>query len=166
MERGVVPPSLHVVRPNDHIRFEGTPFFLADRVMEWPRPEDGLRRGAVSAFGMGGVNAHVILEEAPTAVVRGVPVPESLVVRVTGADETAVRTLAGSYAARFETARDAAETADLCHTANTGRSALEFQTAVHGRSAADLATALRSVADGALPVARVDIDLTADAAAA
>ncbi|WP_411574580.1 SDR family NAD(P)-dependent oxidoreductase [Streptomyces fradiae] len=166
MERGLVPPSLHVVRPNDHIRFEDTPFFLADRVMEWPRPEGGPRRGAVSAFGMGGVNAHVILEEAPTAPVRDVPAPESYVVRVTGADETAVRTLAAAYAARFDAARDAAETADLCHTANTGRSALEFQTAVHGRSAADLATALRSVADGALPVARVDIDLTADAAAA
>ncbi|WP_331453473.1 SDR family NAD(P)-dependent oxidoreductase [Streptomyces sp. SS162] len=166
MERGMVPPSLHVVRPNDHIRFEDTPFFLADRVMEWPRPEGGPRRGAVSAFGMGGVNAHVILEEAPTAPVRDVPAPESFAVRVTGADETAVRTLAAAYAARFETARDAAETADLCHTANTGRSALEFQTAVHGRSAADLAAALRSVADGSLPVARVDIDLTADAAAA
>ncbi|MEV7676900.1 SDR family oxidoreductase [Streptomyces sp. NPDC088752] len=119
----------------------------------------------MSAFGMGGVNAHVILEEPPVTPARDVPAPESLVVRVTGADETAVRTLAAAYAARFETARDAAETADLCHTANTGRSPLEFQTAVHGRSAADLAAALRSVADGTLPVARVDIDLTADAAA-
>ncbi|WP_267887612.1 hypothetical protein, partial [Streptomyces sp. NRRL WC-3719] len=44
MERGMVPPSLHVVRPNDHIRFEDTPFFLADRVMEWPRPQGGPRR--------------------------------------------------------------------------------------------------------------------------
>ncbi|MET7760400.1 SDR family NAD(P)-dependent oxidoreductase [Streptomyces sp. NPDC005389] len=166
MERGVVPPSLHVVRPNDHIRFEGTPFFLADRVSEWPRPVDGPRRGAVSAFGMGGVNAHVILEEAPEVPVRDVPAPESFVVRVTGADETAVRKLAAAYAARFDTARDTAETADLCHTANTGRSPLEYQTAVHGRSAADLAAALRSVADGTHPVARVDIDLTADAAAA
>ncbi|MFE6856735.1 ketoacyl-synthetase C-terminal extension domain-containing protein, partial [Streptomyces sp. NPDC057674] len=166
MERGVVPPSLHVVRPNDHIRFEGTPFFLADRVSEWPRPLDGPRRGAVSAFGMGGVNAHVILEEAPAVPARDVPAPESFVVRVTGADETAVRKLAATYAARLDTARDSAETADLCHTANTGRSPLEYQTAVHGRSAADLSAALRSVADGTHPVARVDIDLTADAAAA
>ncbi|MGW3392079.1 SDR family NAD(P)-dependent oxidoreductase, partial [Streptomyces cinereoruber] len=130
------------------------------------RPEGGPRRGAVSAFGMGGVNAHVILEEPPAAPVRDVPAPEAFVVRVTGADETAVRTLSAAYAVRFDAARDGAETADLCHTANTGRSALEFQTAVHGRSAADLAAALRSVADGTLPVARVDVDLTADAAAA
>ncbi|MEG8281368.1 SDR family oxidoreductase, partial [Streptomyces sp. AHA2] len=125
----------------------------------------GRRRGAVSAFGMGGVNAHVIVEEAPAAPARDVPAPESFVVRVSGADETAVRTLAAAYAARFDAARDAVETADLCHTANTGRSPLEFQSAVHGRSAADLAAALRSVADGQLPVARVDVDLTAGAAA-
>ncbi|MGW1927025.1 beta-ketoacyl synthase N-terminal-like domain-containing protein, partial [Streptomyces massasporeus] len=88
MERGVVPPSLHVVRPNDHIRFEGTPFFLADRVSEWPRPVDGPRRGAVSAFGMGGVNAHVILEEAPAVPAREVAAQESYLVRVDAADET------------------------------------------------------------------------------
>ncbi|OEJ94011.1 SDR family oxidoreductase [Streptomyces thermolilacinus] len=166
MERGVVPPSLHVGRPNDHIRFEDTPFYLADGVKEGPRPESGPRRGAVSAFGMGGVNAHVIVEEPPPAPDREVLVPESFVVRVSGADEGAVRTLAAAYADRFDAARDAVETADLCHTANTGRSPLEFQSAVPGRSAAELAAALRSVADGTLPVARVDIDLTADAAAA
>ncbi|WP_249040360.1 polyketide synthase, partial [Streptomyces chryseus] len=46
MEHGLVPPSLHVVRPNDHIRFEESPFFLADRVMAWPRGGEP-RRAAV-----------------------------------------------------------------------------------------------------------------------
>ncbi|MGI5446900.1 SDR family NAD(P)-dependent oxidoreductase [Streptomyces sp. CA-243310] len=164
MEHGVVPPSLHVVRPNDHIRFEETPFYLADRAVEWPR-EGGPRRAAVSAFGMGGVNAHVIVEEPPVPSMREVPVQDSFVVRVSGADESALRSLAGAYADRFDVARDARETADLCHTANTGRSPLEFQTAVHGRTAAELATALRSVAAGRIRPVRVDVDLTAEAAA-
>ncbi|MEJ8660366.1 SDR family NAD(P)-dependent oxidoreductase [Streptomyces sp. MS1.AVA.4] len=164
LEHGVVPPSLHVVRPNDHIRFEETPFYLADRVVAWPRGEEP-RRAAVSAFGMGGVNAHVIVEEAPAVPVRETLAQDSHVVRVSAADETALRALAGAYAERFETARDDWETADLCHTANTGRSPLEFQTAVYGRTAADLAAALRSVAAGSVPVARVDIDLTAEEAA-
>ncbi|MFJ3875889.1 SDR family NAD(P)-dependent oxidoreductase [Streptomyces sp. NPDC090077] len=165
MEHGVVPPSLHVVRPNDHIRFEESPFYLADRAMEWPRT-GGPRRAAVSAFGMGGVNAHVIVEEPPTAAPREAAGQDSYVVRVTAADETALRTLAGAYADRFDAVRDDRETADLCHTANTGRSPLEFQTAVHGRTAAELATALRSVAAGTVASARVDLDLTAEAAAA
>ncbi|SEM95930.1 amino acid adenylation domain-containing protein, partial [Nonomuraea pusilla] len=90
MEYGVVPPSLHVRRPNDHIRFEETPFFVVDRPWLWPRGE-GVRRAAVSAFGMGGVNAHVIVEEPPVVSRRAPLVQDSHLVRVTGADEVAVR---------------------------------------------------------------------------
>ncbi|MGW1253535.1 beta-ketoacyl synthase N-terminal-like domain-containing protein, partial [Streptomyces sp. NPDC002535] len=153
MERGVVPPSLHVVRPNDHIRFEGTPFFLADRVSEWPRPLDGPRRGAVSAFGMGGVNAHVILEEAPEAPVREVVGQESFLVRVDAADETTARSLAGSYADALATV-DENHVGDFAFTANTGRAESRFGTVVSGGDAGELAVALRDVASGTTPVTR------------
>ncbi|MFC9341603.1 amino acid adenylation domain-containing protein [Streptomyces sp. NPDC057020] len=153
MERGVVPPSLHVVRPNDHIRFEGTPFFLADRVSEWPRPVDGPRRGAVSAFGMGGVNAHVILEEAPEAPVREVVGQESFLVRVDAADETSVRALADAYADRLAEVDDD-RLGDFAYTANTGRAEHRFGTVVTGGDTGELAVALRDIASGASPVTR------------
>ncbi|TXS12286.1 polyketide synthase, partial [Streptomyces sp. adm13(2018)] len=153
MERGVVPPSLHVVRPNDHIRFEGTPFFLADRVSEWPRPVDGPRRGAVSAFGMGGVNAHVILEEAPAAAAREVVGQESYLVRVDAADETSVRALADAYADRLAEVDDD-RLGDFAYTANTGRAEHRFGTVVSGGDAGELAVALRDIASGASPVTR------------
>ncbi|MEV7376321.1 acyltransferase domain-containing protein, partial [Streptomyces sp. NPDC090301] len=153
MERGVVPPSLHVVRPNDHIRFEGTPFFLADRVSEWPRPVDGPRRGAVSAFGMGGVNAHVILEEAPEAPAREVVEQESFLVRVDAADETSARALAGSYADALATV-DENHVGDFAFTANTGRAESRFGTVVSGGDAGELAVALRDVASGTSPITR------------
>ncbi|MFJ3875888.1 beta-ketoacyl synthase N-terminal-like domain-containing protein [Streptomyces sp. NPDC090077] len=152
MEHGVVPPSLHVVRPNDHIRFEESPFYLADRAMEWPRGESP-RRAAVSAFGMGGVNAHVIVEEPPAAAPREVAGQDSYVVRVTAADETALRTLAGSYADELLGA--SAETlGDFAHTANTGRAGHRFRAAVRGADAGELAAGLRSVADGRVPASR------------
>ncbi|MGW7366848.1 SDR family NAD(P)-dependent oxidoreductase, partial [Streptomyces sp. NPDC054841] len=163
MEHGVIPPTLHVTRPNDHIRFEDTPFYLADRLRPWPRGGHP-RRAAISAFGMGGVNAHVIVEEPPAVPVREGAVQDSHLVRVTGVDDVAVRALATAYADRFDTARDDWETADLCHTANVGRSPLEFQTAVSGCDAAELATALRAVAAGRVPIARVDSGLTAEQA--
>ncbi|MFD7575959.1 acyltransferase domain-containing protein, partial [Streptomyces sp. NPDC059810] len=153
MERGVVPPSLHVVRPNDHIRFEGTPFFLADRVSEWPRPVDGPRRGAVSAFGMGGVNAHVILEEAPEAPVREVVGQESFLVRVDAADETTVRALADAYADRLAEV-DGDQLGDFAYTANTGRAGHRFGAVVSGGDAGELAVALRDVASGTTAVTR------------
>ncbi|WP_193097123.1 MULTISPECIES: polyketide synthase, partial [unclassified Streptomyces] len=153
MERGVVPPSLHVVRPNDHIRFEDTPFYLADRVMEWPRPVGGPRRGAVSAFGMGGVNAHVILEEPPAAPARETVAQESYLVRVDASDETSVRALAGAYADRLAEV-DENRVGDVAFTANTGRAEGRFGTVVSGRDTGELAVALRDVASGAAPVVR------------
>ncbi|GAA2997953.1 SDR family NAD(P)-dependent oxidoreductase [Actinokineospora diospyrosa] len=138
MERGEIPPTLHVNRPNDHIRFEGSPFYVADRLHPWPAGAP--RRAAVSAFGMGGVNAHVVLEAAPDHPV-GTSTVEEFAVRVSAATERAVRELASRYADRFERATDIA---DLCHTANTGRSVLEYGAVVRGRTVAELVSALRS----------------------
>ncbi|MFV2120850.1 type I polyketide synthase, partial [Streptomyces sp. Act-28] len=153
MERGVVPPSLHVVRPNDHIRFEETPFYLADGVVEWPCPEGGPRRGAVSAFGMGGVNAHVIVEEPPAAPAREVVAQESYVVRVDAAEESTVRTLAGSYADALA-AVEADRLGDFAFTANVGRAEGRFGAVVSGGDAGELAVALRDVASGTSVVTR------------
>lgn len=59
-----LPASLHYRRPNPRIPFESTPFFVNDRLRDWQR---GMapRRAGVSAFGVGGTNVHVVLEEAP-----------------------------------------------------------------------------------------------------
>ncbi|MGW9289454.1 acyltransferase domain-containing protein, partial [Streptomyces albidoflavus] len=146
MEHGVVPGSLHVRRPNDHIRFEDSPFFLVDRAWVWGR-EGGPRRGAVSAFGMGGVNAHVIVEEPPRVERGAVVVQDSHLVRVTGADERAVRELAAAYADHL-TASPGADPGDFARTVNTGRAAQRWTTAVHGTGRAELAARLSEIADG------------------
>ncbi|MEU8026989.1 SDR family NAD(P)-dependent oxidoreductase, partial [Micromonospora haikouensis] len=162
-ERELIPPTLHVERPNDHIRFEESPFYVADQALPWPRVVGSARRGAVSAFGMGGVNAHVILEEPPVAAPREPLPPRSHLVRVSAASEDAVRQLAAAYAEVFAASDDDRRTADLCHTANVGRSLLDYQSAVTGPTGPALAEQLRAVADGRLPVARVDAALAADA---
>ncbi|WP_338894780.1 beta-ketoacyl synthase N-terminal-like domain-containing protein [Streptomyces sp. TG1A-60] len=147
MEHGVIPPTLHVTRPNDHIRFEETPFYLADRARPWPRGGHP-RRAAISAFGMGGVNAHVIVEEPPTAP-QDTPLPQdSHIVRVSAADETTLRDLASAYAAHL-TGTDEDRLGDFARTANTARAAHRYRTAVHGTTAAELAARLTEVASGA-----------------
>ncbi|MGW7054480.1 beta-ketoacyl synthase N-terminal-like domain-containing protein [Streptomyces sp. NPDC054887] len=152
MEHHMVPPSLHVVRPNDHIRFEESPFYLADRVTAWPRGEEP-RRAAVSAFGMGGVNAHVIVEEPPAATVRDVPAQESHVLRVSAADEPTLRSLAAAYADRVD-AVPGIELGDVAFTANAGRAAHRFRAVVQGTDGREVAAALRQVAAGDHPVSR------------
>jgi acyl transferase domain-containing protein len=60
----LIPPSLHFHEPNPLIRFSETPFDVQTGLGEWPHPSERLVAG-VSAFGFGGTNAHVVLEEAP-----------------------------------------------------------------------------------------------------
>jgi acyl transferase domain-containing protein len=59
----VLAPSAQFVEPNPNIRFEDGPFFVNTEVRPWERPANVPRRLGVSAFGFGGTNFHVVLEE-------------------------------------------------------------------------------------------------------
>ena len=59
----VLPPSLNFSRPNPDIDFASSPFRVNTELRDWVRPESGVRRGGVSAFGFGGTNFHAVLEE-------------------------------------------------------------------------------------------------------
>ncbi|MFE3879955.1 beta-ketoacyl synthase N-terminal-like domain-containing protein [Kitasatospora sp. NPDC059146] len=145
-------PTLHVTRPNDHIRFESTPFHLVDRARPWPRGERP-RRAAVSAFGMGGVNAHVIVEEAPAAAAPAPLAQDSHLVRLGAASEPALRALAAAYAGQVA-ALPATGLGDFARTANTARAAHRHRALVHGGTPAELAARLAAVAEGGAPAAR------------
>ncbi|MEV5571934.1 beta-ketoacyl synthase N-terminal-like domain-containing protein [Spirillospora sp. NPDC052269] len=60
-----LPPTLHIEEP--HPALAGTRFTPVLQAAPWDRPADAPRRAAVNAFGFGGINAHVVLEEAPLA---------------------------------------------------------------------------------------------------
>ncbi|HEX4962422.1 MAG TPA: SDR family NAD(P)-dependent oxidoreductase [Thermoanaerobaculia bacterium] len=59
-----VPPSLHFHAPNPHIPFAELPLAVQRELAPWPVDGEPARAG-VSAFGFGGTNAHVVLEESP-----------------------------------------------------------------------------------------------------
>lgn len=65
LEHRQLPPAPNFERANPDIRFENTPFYINTTLAEWPRRGGAPRRAGVSAFGFGGTNAHVVLEEAP-----------------------------------------------------------------------------------------------------
>lgn len=69
IQHGVAPASLYITEPSRHIEWEGCGVELLTKSKQWPvvpRGFDGVprpRRAAVSSFGIGGTNAHVILEQ-------------------------------------------------------------------------------------------------------
>ncbi|BBA34915.1 beta-ketoacyl synthase [Methylocaldum marinum] len=68
MRHGYLPPTVNYAEPNPYIDFDASPFFVVDGQ---GRPWTGNgqpRRAGVNAFGFGGTNCHLILEEPPRAV--------------------------------------------------------------------------------------------------
>jgi phthiocerol/phenolphthiocerol synthesis type-I polyketide synthase E len=64
LKNRMMPPSLHFEKPNPEIDFANSPFYVNAKLSDW-KTDILPRRAGVSAFGIGGTNAHVILEEAP-----------------------------------------------------------------------------------------------------
>ncbi|WP_329521040.1 beta-ketoacyl synthase N-terminal-like domain-containing protein [Spirillospora sp. NBC_01491] len=65
LHHATLPPTLHIEEP--HPGLSGTRFTPIAEATAWERPPGTPRRAAVNAFGFGGINAHVVLEEAPRA---------------------------------------------------------------------------------------------------
>jgi len=70
LHHGEMPPSLGYEAPNPAIAFEGSPVSVNDRLTPWPR-RDHPRRAGVNSLGVGGTNAHVVLEESPARAPSG-----------------------------------------------------------------------------------------------
>ena len=59
----VLPPSAGCQHPNSHIDFAHSPLQVNTELRPWTETVDGVRRAGVSAFGFGGTNFHVVLED-------------------------------------------------------------------------------------------------------
>ncbi len=70
LEHREIPPSLHFENPNPNLDLDNSPFFVNTQLRQWL--SDGApRRAGVSAFGLGGTNAHMVVEETPLSEPSG-----------------------------------------------------------------------------------------------
>jgi acyl transferase domain-containing protein/acyl-CoA synthetase (AMP-forming)/AMP-acid ligase II/acyl carrier protein/phospholipid N-methyltransferase len=115
-----IPATLHYEEPNPAIDFGKTPFFVNTSAIAWPEAAHP-RRAGVNSLGIGGTNAHVILEEAPQPVRMQEPAPRPA--QILALSARGEETLAASVARLrdFVEAHPETSLADLCFTANTGR---------------------------------------------
>jgi acyl transferase domain-containing protein len=78
LEHKQIPGILHFTRPNPQLNLEDSPFFVNSALRDWNSPAGEPRRAGVSAFGVGGTNAHVVLEEAPSQAADASSQPRQL----------------------------------------------------------------------------------------
>ncbi|MER5603278.1 SDR family NAD(P)-dependent oxidoreductase, partial [Streptomyces sp. NPDC002265] len=147
MRHGVLPRTLHVDEPTPHVDWSAGAVRLLTEPVPWPATA-GPRRAAVSSFGIGGTNAHTVIEEAPAAGAaeptrehRPVPVPWVLSAK----SEVALRAQAERLLA---SATDDVSPVDVGFSSATTRSALEHRAAVVGTDPAELRAGLEALAAG------------------
>jgi acyl transferase domain-containing protein/3-hydroxymyristoyl/3-hydroxydecanoyl-(acyl carrier protein) dehydratase len=63
MAAKTLPPQANFTSPGNNLKYAGSPFRVLNTSEAWPEPKDHPRRSAVSGFGFGGVNAHLLFEE-------------------------------------------------------------------------------------------------------
>ena len=154
MKHRMLPASLNYSEANPEIDFPATPFFVNTELRDWA--SEGPRRAGVMSTGMGGTNAHVIVEEAPA---RAAAVPDDgahhllvLSAKTQSALENATRDLRSF----LENAADV-DMADVAFTLQIGRKALahrrclvclDREDAIAGLGRDTSKRALSGVADG------------------
>src|ERR1039458_9611007 len=132
---GVFPPTLHFQKPNPKLDLENSPFFLNSKRKEW-KQENGPRRAGVSAFGVGGTNAHVVLEQAPAWQSSPSARPVQLLVlsaRSEAALENATANLCQYLADRHLTDRPELNLADVASILQMGRRSFPCRRAIVAR---------------------------------
>ncbi|WP_031525563.1 type I polyketide synthase [Streptomyces sp. NRRL F-5123] len=149
---GALAPTLHLDEPTDHVDWSAGTVRLLTGPREWP-DTGRARRAAVSAFGVSGTNAHLVLEQAP--VPDGVPEPDGqpapAVVPwpVSGRSEAALRAQAARLRAFLDEEGAAGGTADVGWSLATRRTAFEHRAVVVGGDRAALLAGLDALAAGA-----------------
>ncbi|MBT2332547.1 amino acid adenylation domain-containing protein [Variovorax paradoxus] len=135
-----IPPTAHFSAPNPGIDFARTPFYVSGSLQAWPRTSQP-RRAGVSAFGVGGTNAHIILEEAPARPASaGAGGPQ--VLSISARSEAALAVATEQLAAHLD-ATPGVPLADVAYTLSVGRKAHAFRRAVVASDAAEAVAALR-----------------------
>ena len=124
LKHKTLPPSLNFTAPNPKINFSDSPFFVNTELRAWKAGETP-RRAGVSAFGIGGTNAHVVLEEAPPASPSG-PGRKSQLLVLSAKTKSALDAATANFCEHLR-ANPELNMADAAFTLHMGRHAFDHR---------------------------------------
>jgi acyl transferase domain-containing protein/NADPH:quinone reductase-like Zn-dependent oxidoreductase/short-subunit dehydrogenase/acyl carrier protein len=152
LRHGALPPTLHLDAPTPHVDWSRGAVELLTESVPWPAGER-LRRAGVSAFGVSGTNAHVILEEAPAVSrlaesrISAPPQADALPWLLSAKDEPALRAQAGRLREHLAAAPEL-DVRDIAHSLAVSRAVFEQRAVVLGGDAGVLPGGLGALLRG------------------
>ena len=132
-------PSLHYTKPNPQIDLEHSPFYINTQLQEWTA-DSYPRRAGVNSLGIGGTNAHIILEEFVTQEIDRFPLPTYLLT-LSAKTEAALQDLKQSYVDYLSSSD--VELSDICLTSNIGRHHFNYRLGIVATDKLELADKLQ-----------------------
>jgi acyl transferase domain-containing protein len=152
MRHDLLPRTLHVDAPSSRIDWASGSVRLLTEATAWPGG-DRPRRAAVSSLGVGGTNAHVILEEAPLTAEHPVPMDDCDQTEVvpwflSARTEQGLRDQASALS-RHVAARPGLSVADVGYSLATGRSRFEHRAAIIASCVGEFVAGLDAIETGA-----------------
>ncbi|HEY0138277.1 MAG TPA: type I polyketide synthase, partial [Nannocystis sp.] len=144
-----IPANLHFEAPSPNIQWDEFSLAIPVAPVAWERGERP-RIAGVSAFGISGINAHVVVQEAPEAADEDEPASESVhthhLLPLAAKSPAALAALVARYLAHLE-ANPGQGLQDICHTAAVGRDHPAHRLAIVSEDLATLRETLLAVVD-------------------
>jgi myxalamid-type polyketide synthase MxaB len=144
----IIPPHLHFKRPNPLMDWDNLPFQVPLEATPWQSTHSS-RIAGISGFGMGGTNAHAILQQAPSRPTRSDANSQERsahLLLLSGQTEAALTEQITQYADYCATHPDIS-LADMCYTASVGRRHYTYRKAVLAQDMAELTEKLYAAKD-------------------
>jgi acyl transferase domain-containing protein/NAD(P)-dependent dehydrogenase (short-subunit alcohol dehydrogenase family)/pimeloyl-ACP methyl ester carboxylesterase/aryl carrier-like protein len=142
LRHGKLPPTVGFTTINPEIDLAGSPFFMIDRLRDWPVNMSGERIAAVSSFGFSGTNCHLVVAGSPPEPERRM-VARREMIPVSARTESEFETLLHRLADALTSSHDVG---DVAFTMSTGRRHLAVRAAVVANHVDELRDKLRALA--------------------
>lgn len=142
-------PSLHFEKENSQLHLADSPFYVVEELTDWKRKDDLPRRAAVSSFGHGGTNCHILLEE-PEETMEGRKLQQGKRIIVFSAKtKDALHRKIEDLEQWLQQEETPAEFADIAYTLSAGREHFAYRLGFLCESNEDLMNQLRKYRDDA-----------------
>ncbi|HUG25488.1 polyketide synthase [Piscinibacter sp.] len=142
LRHGLIPASLNFSKPNPRLDIASTPFYVVDKARPWPR-NAAPRRAGVNSLGVGGTNAHAIVEEAPLPGAR-VSDDGSQVFTLSARTPASLERLRAKWLAFLSEPPPGFGFADAAFTTQVGRRMFDHRCAIVASDVADLRAVLQA----------------------